>query len=172
MISAITRQLQIDLITDTPNPLSTWFNRVWNELSMVMVSMDDNTKEFIYFKTIGKQKRVIFYHDSTNNILCDYHNYWKTLEQEYRINYHTIQSITKMLIEHSIGGYEVIPNSVFNSPLFIKDDSLNCILRIPFHITSTDGFLINVLNTIKVEDYMEIMHEIKIASNKLLHLPT
>ena len=60
----ITRQLQIDIITDTPNIIYEWFNEfLWNEICLLKINVfHERGGETIYYKLVNDEKIPIFYY--------------------------------------------------------------------------------------------------------------
>ena len=95
------RSVQIDLVTDTPNDIVTWFEDLWSELHMVNVNVYGNSgREFILY-TIDGENIPLFY-INTGEFWCDFKNYWNIMETRFNLDYAEISNITKLLVERTI----------------------------------------------------------------------
>lgn len=103
-ISALTRQVRISQITDTPNQVLKWFKRLQNRLSMVEV--DVNSKkggEFVYY-IIGKKgkKLWVFYYNSRSGDFSFSDTYHSMVSHKFNLNidnsYKELQCITQELV--------------------------------------------------------------------------
>jgi hypothetical protein len=103
-ITALSRQVQIAIITDMPNPIVDWFNGIWNQLDIIETDVyHSNGGEIIYYRTIDGKKTMIFYQDDdSGKFWCNYIHYWIILTENYNLSYKEIQSITKILIDNAL----------------------------------------------------------------------
>lgn len=105
-ISAIARQIQIDLITDAPNGIVNFFNKIWEQLSIIEIDVyHSKGGEFVYYTTgsTPNVKQWIFYQDDKNQYLwCNYSWYWSNLEHKFNLEYDDIQALTHILLENAI----------------------------------------------------------------------
>ena len=102
--NSIVRQLNIDLITDEPNPLLNWFNSIWSQLNIIETDVYHNDGgELIYYKIFDNVEKMIFYQDNKNDIFwCSYDNYWSILENMLIRDYYIIHDITKLLVDNAL----------------------------------------------------------------------
>ncbi len=138
---ALIRQINIDLITDRPNPIIEWFNVLWDQLYIIETDVyHNNGGEFIYFQIIDEQKKMIFYQDNNNSkFWCNHNQYWSILTSKFNIGYVTIQSLTKVLVENAL------TNNVIETahPSFISPVVLNKINDVLYN-TIADPDAVNV----------------------------
>ena len=129
MESSISRQLKIDLITDTPNPIIEWFISIWYKLYVVERNvMHCNGGEMIYYIN-GDVKKCIFFRDDRRGIFrCDFTNFWTTLElsilgksNDYILpnDYTECQVITKILVEYLLGDSSTIAQPAYRNISFL-----------------------------------------------------
>ena len=100
------RHLLIDLITDTPNEIITWFNELWSSIYIVEANvLHEFGGEVIYYINVGGENKFVFYQNDMNNIFwCDYEYYWFVLKEKYCLENYEIRIITKLLVEDKIIG--------------------------------------------------------------------
>ena len=117
--NSISRQLSIDLITDTPNEIIVWFNDLWPTINIVETSVyHQSGGELIYYKMIDNRKQWIFFRDDTRSkFWCNYTHYWLLLESKFSLNRIEIQGITKVLIDNALNnGNNVVSNALISTP--------------------------------------------------------
>ena len=104
MGNKIIRQLQIDLINDTYNPIIEWFNELWSKLSVIETNVYHNSGgENIYYMVIDGKKQWIFFQDiNSGEFWCDYNIYWRILEDRFNFEYDDVRAITNLLIENAL----------------------------------------------------------------------
>ena len=104
MINDTKRQLSIDLITDTPNDIITWFNDLWSRMHVIETEVYyRNGGELIYYIINDNQKEYIFYHDKKyNSFWCSHYRYWTILESKFNLSYTDIQDVTEILVENAL----------------------------------------------------------------------
>lgn len=104
--NTIIRQIQLSLITGTPNSTITWFKNLWNNLDVIHCNIFHNdTGECIYYTK--NNKRPVFYMDNANGqVIYDYGNYsiyfYTQNEFEY-ISTTRLQDITVLLLSIVLG---------------------------------------------------------------------
>ena len=132
----IIRQLQIDLITDTPNDIITWFNDLWSKLYIIETDVYHNDGgELIYYTIIDGINYWTFYQDNANErFWCDYENYWSDLEFKFKFEYNGIQSITKVLVENALNNSVATPESGGNRIQIKVENALNNSIPTPMAI--------------------------------------
>jgi len=103
--SALLRQLQIDMISDDPNPITIWFGELWNSLSKMEINVfQDNGNETIYFLD-NETWPWVFYHDKTNGqLVCNYDHYWSRFANNKTIKSADIKPITEFLVQEALNG--------------------------------------------------------------------
>ena len=101
----ISRQLRIDLITDTPNSIIDWFNGLWFNMHVIKKNFYHiDGGEVIYYIERSGIKIVIFYRDDNNNrFWCNYEYYWLAMQNLYKINHVDCKKITKILVDNVLG---------------------------------------------------------------------
>ncbi len=97
----VLRKLQIDLITDTPNPIIEWFDILWDIIHVVEIDVyHKNGGEFIYYFPIGIQSSPVFFRDDNNNhFWCCNNNFWKILTDKYGVEVDHLYGITQFLLD-------------------------------------------------------------------------
>ena len=100
-INLITRNIQIDLIMDNPNPIIEKFNSMLNELSLIEVNIDDNyySTEFIYYNS--NNEWVLYLSKNNNGFLFDHSRFGKFFESTFNLNDEQIEVIIKSLAENT-----------------------------------------------------------------------
>lgn len=95
---SLTRQIKIDLITDTPNAIVSWFEDLCSNIRVIETDIYHiYGGEYIYY-TIDKE--ILFYrNDRLGAFSCSNDLYWNILSSEFNIKYDNIEEITKLLIE-------------------------------------------------------------------------
>ena len=112
MNSAITRQVSVDLITDTPNEIIEWFNNLWSKLCIIETNVHHNMGGEIIYYTNNEEKHWIFYEDDKDDkFWCNIERYWLIMETKFNINYIDIQLLTKLLVENALNNTIAIPHS-------------------------------------------------------------
>ena len=116
--NSISRQLKIDLITDTPNDIIVWFNELWLQILVIETNVyHNNGGEIIYYINDNHNKQWIFFReDITNQFWCNYNYYWRILDNKYDIKYSDIQCVTKVLVENVLNTNNTIKNVVIPPP--------------------------------------------------------
>ena len=119
MSNILVRQLTIDLITDTPNEISTWFNGIWSNMNILKTNVfNTNNSEIIYYKLIDGENQWCFYINEAENIFwCNYANCWLELESKFNLKYGDIQIITKVLVENVLNDSVTIPYNSIVTPV-------------------------------------------------------
>ena len=127
MNSVITRQLSIDLITDTPNEIIVWFNDLWSKLYIIETDVYHNDGgEIIYYIIMGGKKQWIFFQDNENGrFWCDYDNYWSILQYRFYCEYNDIQAITKILVENALNNSVATPLEQIQRIYKMVENALN-----------------------------------------------
>ena len=127
MTNPVIRQLSIDLITDTYNPIIDWFNDLWFKLYILETNVYHNGGgEFIYYYIIDDIKQWVFFQDNENKIFWgNYDEYWTVLSNMFNIDYDEIQMITQMLVENALNNTVTTPISEFNYSLYKVQGALN-----------------------------------------------
>ncbi len=122
--TAIVRKLQIDLISGTSNPIIQWFETLWNKLSIAKIDvLHRGGGERIYYYMDHNVEMPVFYSDK-GIFHMDDDNYWMIILMKFNLNYSTIQSISKILIEHHLN--ESIPDPEIDYDLIkLIDKQLN-----------------------------------------------
>ena len=103
-VSPVIRQITIDMITDTPNPILVWFNDLWAKLNIIETDVyQTDGGELIYYIIEDDKKIPIFYQDIKNvRFWCDYNHYWQILNNKFDIDYNDTTYITKLLVENAL----------------------------------------------------------------------
>lgn len=101
--AAILRKVQIDLLADIPNPIIQWFDALWKKLLVADTNvLHRSGGEQIYYYMDHNVEMAVFYKDK-GIFHIDDDNYWFILCNKFNLNYSTIKSITKILVEHYLG---------------------------------------------------------------------
>ena len=105
----ISRQLKIDLITETPNIIVDWFRELWSRM-LVTKSTDDTLAkdtQIYYIIDDGGKKVAIFVIESTEDgdlVDCNFEEYWFKIYSRFKVTKYTdCQKITKILLESVLG---------------------------------------------------------------------
>lgn len=117
--SAITRQLQIDLITDNPNPLKDWFESIWSSLYVVETN--------------------VYQDDYYQSFWGEHASYWLILQNKIQAKFTILQDITKILFDHAMNTNIPLPgvryrydakcvNKVLNSNIALPGYPINIVL--------------------------------------------
>lgn len=100
---ALIRKLKIDMITEQPNELLSWFNDLYGNMIKIKARVfNNNGQEHIYFtKDVQDKIIAIFYFDYENgSSLCDYAYYWNILTYKFNLIHSEAQIVTLFLMEH------------------------------------------------------------------------
>ena len=134
MTSSVVRQLQIDMITDTPNPIIDWFNDLWSNLHVVQANVyHDRGNEFIYYKIKHDMVLVIFYQDKKSYLFTGHYKYyWSILQDKFKLKYPDVQEVTKLLVE-SVMGTSILttPRKIWSQDECIVSNALKHYLASP-----------------------------------------
>lgn len=106
--TSIIRQLKIDLITDQPNGIITWFNKTIGEkLQTTHCNVfQTNGREIVYHT----DKDAILYFDPKNNICKINFHQWTNLRSKYDITYPKFIIIMHLLLEHHFNHSIPVPS--------------------------------------------------------------
>ena len=113
--NSLVRQLKIDLITDTPNDIITWFNELWSNMHVIEVDVYEKGSggAFIYYIVRNNENRFIFFVNyGFKTCWCANDNYWEIIERMFSLDYIDIQYITKILLENNIDRSIMIPTPI------------------------------------------------------------
>ena len=133
---SIVRQLKIDLITDTPNDIITWFNDLLYKMYITETDVyHSNGGEFIYYTIIDGVKQWIFYRDiKEDKLWCNYNKYWSVLDYKFKLDFYDILGITKVLVENFLNTL-VIPDWLDAITQAYVENALNDNSIIPFPLS-------------------------------------
>lgn len=168
-VNAIARQIQIDMITDSPNGIVNHFNKIWENLSVVEMDVyHSKGGEFIYYTqgSTRKPKQWIFYLDDKNQILwCNYGWYWVDFEGKFNLTYDDIQALTQIMLENAI--LKSIPSPIRRIKITAIDNALTSIPVPNMAVDSNDAFLQDTIN--KNNLFQKMLHTLK---NTFIRTPT
>ena len=121
------RQLRIDLITDTYNPIIEWFDELWSRIRFIETNVyHKNGGEIIYFIIVDNKKVPIFFRNDTKDIFWySMYNYCYLLETQFNIDYDSIQDITRILVENATSEVIAIPSKEWWAVNVIIQNALN-----------------------------------------------
>ena len=107
----IARQVQIDLITDTYNPIVEWFDALWSETTILETNVYHNGGgEFIYYVIMDDQKKIVFYRDdNAGDFWCDYKIYWARMSRQFNLTSIGVQNVTSVMIQKHLDEDYSIP---------------------------------------------------------------
>jgi hypothetical protein len=106
--SALLRQIQIDLITDMPNPIVSWFSDLWDSLSKIEINVfHANGEEIIYFIDNNIWPWVFYHNKADGMLVCNYDHYWSDFANDRSIQHADIKAITEFLVGRALNGEEM-----------------------------------------------------------------
>ena len=126
MRNSIIRQMKIDLITDTHNPIIEWFNNIWSNLDVIETDVCHRKGgEIIYYKTVNGTKKTIFFRDDKNRFFVASHElYWQHLDS-FNMDYQMNKKITKFLVESKLNEEISLPWSSISERLDTVNKQIN-----------------------------------------------
>ncbi len=132
MTNPLARQLSIDFITDTPNPIIEWFSTLWSTLLVIETDVyHDEGGELIYYRIVDGKKQWIFYQDSSTDYWCNDELYWTFLVTQFKVNWGDISAITKVLVENSLQASIAEPLQSANAIYYEVKTALDASKSIP-----------------------------------------
>ena len=125
--NSILRQLNIDLITDTHNPIIDWFNDLYIQLNRIETNVfHTDGGEIIYYIIVDDIKKFIFYQDNENDrFLCNFLLYWMIIQREFDLMYTEVQNITKVLVENALSNSVATPEEIYQVVSVEIESALN-----------------------------------------------
>lgn len=110
--SDIIRQLTIDLVTDSSNPIIESFDVLWEKLLVVECDVfHDVGGEYIYYTNKGGVKHAVFFLDTnTSNLLCD-SDYWLKLEYQFMISHNRVSHVIELLVKSKLDNISIPLNA-------------------------------------------------------------
>ena len=170
-VGAIVRQLNIDIITDTPNPIVEWFNDIWSRLYIIETNVfHKNGKEFIYYIIDDDKKRGFFFFQDNKNdkFWCDYDKYWSVLTSKFSLNYHDIQMVTKLLVENALNNSVATPPPRKGYFARLVENVLNNSVATPVESDIYSNWKVeNVLNNSVTTPGIDLCYELHLVENVL-----
>ena len=122
----IKRRINIDLITDAPNPTIEWFNGIWEQLSTFEIDVYHYDGSEVIYYINGEKPQWIFYQDNKwGRFWCNLSIYWLPLASKFDLNYEEIQVITKLLVENALNNKITLQEITFTRDLSVVDNALN-----------------------------------------------
>ncbi len=78
--SPFIRQLKIDLITDTPNPLIQKFEEIWDGLTCLKIDvyLNKGVETIYYRENNSKLEWILYYNENYELFIFNYAAYWST----------------------------------------------------------------------------------------------
>src|SRR5690348_550451 len=82
--SAVVRQITIDQITDTYNPILDWLCVLWEDLFFTpIITPDKVCGEYVFYKKVNNCLEWVFYFDMIDNVfMCDPYHFFQEIEKQ------------------------------------------------------------------------------------------
>ena len=168
MVNKTIRQVQIDLITDTPNEIVEWFSDLWSKLYIIETDVYHNDGgELIYYMIDHGKKQWVFYQYNKNDIFWGhYKNYWSLIKNRFDLGYSDIQGVSKLLVENALSNSVATPHVIHLNKYEQVENSLNISVATPFNSKIMDNYLVECA----LNNSVSIPNDSNILSDELLDI--
>lgn len=114
-VNAFVRQMKIDMITDTPNPIADWFNSLWNQLIPLEISVytHEDCEIIYYLEDLFAFEWIFYMNSKTTHINFNYIMYWDILNLKFGLSIDDIDPIVEFLyVENKMN---ITTGTIYNS---------------------------------------------------------
>lgn len=99
-IHPMTREVQIALITNKPNVVTDWFDKIWEQTSSYDMDIDGVAITVYYVNQPNGTKEFLFYQEiGDDTIVCAYYNLWMLMRLDFGLPDKAVYDIIKLMVD-------------------------------------------------------------------------